>query len=240
MNNLDHDSRYTDLSKEAVLKSDRDIATISALNEFAIKTGNILVLSGGYATEALCGGKITRAHGDIDAHLVLTGLKSADELFSGVRDLLSKEDTRWNLRSQKTEKVDYLEDDENKEFFEKRRVEVYLNSPHEGNTSYPKKKLIDSQGKEIEVCVVDLIELTASKIHKLFEAKDGVDTSQDRHSSQTDHVDLKRLMKTKEYEKQKIIDALMHTIKLSGKEETRSHERALEEYDFSVSLLKSY
>ena len=82
-----------------------DIATILSLGKFAEETGNILVLTGGYAVEAWCGGKIARAHGDIDAHLILTGNKSAGELFSGVRELLSNESTKWTLRDQKTDKA---------------------------------------------------------------------------------------------------------------------------------------
>lgn len=68
MGNLNHDTRDILLTPATIQKSNQDLATISQLNKFAQKTGNILVLSGGYATEALCGGQITRPHGDIDAH----------------------------------------------------------------------------------------------------------------------------------------------------------------------------
>ncbi|MCX6704734.1 MAG: hypothetical protein NT162_00125, partial [Candidatus Woesebacteria bacterium] len=105
MNKLDHDTREIGLSAEAIVKSDKDIATIATLEKFATATGNILVLTGGYATEAHCGGKITRAHGDIDAHLILTGQKLTDELFSGIHELLGKESTKWMLRDQKPDKV---------------------------------------------------------------------------------------------------------------------------------------
>ena len=108
MGKLENDTRDIALTPEFVKKSDMDIATIVALDKFAKETGNILVLTGGYATEAHCGGKITRAHGDIDAHLILTGQKSAGELFFGVRELLSRESTNWILRDQKPDKVVYL------------------------------------------------------------------------------------------------------------------------------------
>ena len=73
MKKLIHDERKTKLTADATLKCDLDIETINSLNKFADGTGNILVLSGGYAVEAHCGGKITRAHGDVDSHLILTG-----------------------------------------------------------------------------------------------------------------------------------------------------------------------
>jgi hypothetical protein len=219
MNKLDHDTRIIELSEKAISKSDKDIATISALNKFAQKTGNILVLTGGYAVEALCGGKITRAHGDIDAHIILTGTKSNEELFGGVQDLLFKEDTRWILRDQKQDKVDYLEDDERKEFFDRRRVEVRLNLPHEANVKYPKKKLIDSQGNTIEIGIIDLTEITSGKIHKFFELKNGVDTTEDRHSSESDYFDLKRLLALSEFDKSAI---------------------NIEEYNYAKSLIENH
>ncbi|KKS32053.1 MAG: hypothetical protein UU93_C0011G0014 [Candidatus Amesbacteria bacterium GW2011_GWA2_42_12] len=218
MGKLENDTRDIALTPEFVKKSDMDIATIVALDKFAKETGNILVLTGGYATEAHCGGKITRAHGDIDAHLILTGQKSAGELFSGVREFLNKESTNWILRDQKPDKVDYLEDDENKEFFGKRRIEVRLNPPHAANVKYPKKKLIDSHGRIVEVCVIDLIEMVSGKIHKIFELKDGVDVAKDRHSSISDHFDLKRLL----------------ALPILDKENIRN--KSAEEYDYAISL----
>ena len=57
MSKLKNDIRDATLSNKAILKSDRDIETIKSLNKFAKRSGNILVLSGGYAVEAHCGGK---------------------------------------------------------------------------------------------------------------------------------------------------------------------------------------
>lgn len=220
MDKLENDERNIELTPEAVKKTDRDIATIATLNDFARRTGNILVLSGGYATEAHLGGKITRPHGDIDAHLILTGQKSADELFAGVRELLFREDTQWKLRDQKSDKVDYLEDNDNIEFFNRRRVEVRLNAPHEANVKYPKRKLIDSQGREVEVCVVDLEQMVSEKIHKLFELKDGVDTTKDRHPSVSDYFDLKRILESGLVDKEKV------------------RKRIPEEYDYAERILR--
>lgn len=214
------DIRDIALTPEFVEKSDMDIATIEVLDEFAKITGNILVLTGGYATEAHCGGKIVRAHGDIDAHLILTGQKSTDELFFGVRELLIKENTKWVLREQKPDKVDYLENDESKEFFEKRRVEVRLNAPHEANVKYPQKKLIDSHGRVVKVCVIDLEEIISGKIHKFFELKNGVDTTKDRYSSASDYFDLKRLLALPELNREDI------------------RNKVPEEYDYITSLLE--
>ena len=142
MKKLENDTKNVTLTKEFNIKSDKDIETIRELDKFARKTKNILVLSGGYTTEALCGGKITRAHGDIDAHLILTGEKSTKEIFPGIQKLLSKEETEWKMYSQKPDKFEFREDASEKKFDAKRRLELRLNEPHENNIQYPKANLI--------------------------------------------------------------------------------------------------
>ena len=204
MNKLKNDTRGIELTPEFVEKSDRDIATITALNEYAIKTGNTLVLTGGYATEALCGGKITRAHGDVDIHLILTGPKSIDEISSGIHDLLFQEDTKWVVRERNPKRTDYLEDDENKEFFDKRRIEIHLVLPQEASLKYSKRKLVSSDGLEVDVDVIDLQQTVVEKIHKFFELRNGIDTSKDRHSSVSDYFDLNRLLVLGELNKEQI------------------------------------
>jgi len=135
MNKLENDTRGIELTPEFVEKSDKDIATITTLNEYANKTGNTLVITGGYATEALCGGKITRAHGDIDIHIILSGSESIETLNHSIRDLLFKEDTKWVARERNPKRIDCLEDDDKKKFFDKRRIEVHLVPPNELNCS---------------------------------------------------------------------------------------------------------
>ena len=219
---LDNDEREISLTPEFIEKSDKDLLTIKSLDKFASQTGNILVISSGYATEALCGGDITRAHGDVDAHIILTGLKSTEKLFSGVKAIISKEDTKWKLRNRTPEKFEFIADYKNKDFFAKRRLEVYLNSPHEYNIKYPERKLINSKGEEIVVSVVDLDEMVLQKIHKFYILKDGVDTSKDRHSSISDFFDLKRLLESRELDKEKI------------------REKAAKEFDYVTYLMNEY
>ena len=219
---LENDTRGIRLTPQFVEKSDKDIATILALDKYAKEAGNTLVLTGGYATEALCGGEITRAHGDVDAHIILTGSESTETLNRGIRDLLFKEDIKWVVRERNPKRVDYLEDDDQKEFFDKRRVEVHLISPSESNLKYSKKKLIDSKGRGIETGVIDLTQTVTEKIHKFYELKDGIDTSKDRHSSKSDYFDLKRLLALPELDREGI------------------RNNAPEEYDYVVSLISKY
>lgn len=61
-----NDTRNILLTPKFITKSDLDIKTINDLSKYATSVGSQLVLTGGYATEAHLGGKITRAHGHID------------------------------------------------------------------------------------------------------------------------------------------------------------------------------
>lgn len=231
----DNDSRNFVLTNEAILKSDRDISTISTLTEYANKTGNMLVVHGGYATEALCGGTITRAHGDVDAHIIVTSQTPFDQLMSAIEELLQKEETKWIVRSKKPHKLDYLEDDDTKEFFDKRRVEVTLHNPNPDKPKFSKKKLRDSKDNEIEIYVPDLYELTASKIHKLYLVRNGIDEAVDRHPSKTDLIDLKRLLNVNEFDNEALFAALVKTIEFS--DPNHAKQQAQEAFDYSTSLL---
>lgn len=222
MNKLKNDTRGIELTPKFVEKGDKDIGTIAALNEYANETGNTMVITGGYATEALCGGKITRAHGDVDVYFILTGSETIETLKGGIHDLLFKEDTKWLVRERNPKRIDYLEDDEEQEFFDKRRIEIHLVSPDESSLKYSKKKLVDSRGKEIKICVIDLMQTVTEKIHKFYELKDGVNTEKDRHSSKSDYDDLKRLLQLKELNKEII------------------KKMAPEEYDYVISLLSDF
>lgn len=219
---LDYDERDISLTPDFIDKSDKDLSTIKSLNILARQTGNILVLSSGYATEALCGGNITRAHGDIDIHLILTGTRSIEKLFSGVEEIITKEDTKWKLRNKTPDKFEFIEEDKNKDFFAKRRLEVYLNTPHDYNTKYPKKYLFNSKGEKIQVTVVDLDEMVRQKIHKFYILKDRVDVSKDRHSSKSDFFDLKRLLDLPELNEEAI------------------KNKVPEEFNYAVSLMSKY
>ena len=152
----------------------------------------------------------------------MAGSESIETLNRGIRDLLFKEDTKWTVRERNPKRVDYLEDDEKKEFFDKRRIEVHLVSPSESNLKYSKKKLIDSKGGGVEIDVIDLVQTVTEKIHKFYELKDGVDTSKERHSSVSDYYDLKRLLALPELDKESI------------------KNKSPEEYDYVIALMSRY
>lgn len=222
MKKLKNDSREFKLTPKFVKKSDEDIATIAALNDYVNKTENVLVITGGYATEALCGGKITRAHGDVDASIVLNSSVSLDNVKRDIRKLLLKESTKWIVKKKNPNRIDYIESGDKKMFFDKRKIEIHLVPSGESKLKYVKKKLINSRGKEIEVRVINLMQTATEKIHKFYEVRLGIDTTKDRHSSMSDYYDLKMLLELKELNKKDI------------------RNFAPEEYDYVVSLLTEF
>lgn len=203
MNIFQQDTRDMGLSSKSIEKSDSDIQTIKDLNKLTTETGNTLVIFGGYATEAHCGGKITRPHGDIDVH-ILTNESSSDDLFARIDSVLKQEKTDWKIRNKKLDKVEYIEDVKNKDFFDLRRVEIHVDSLDKSTIKFSKKKLIDSQEKEVEVYVRDLNQLIKHKLQKFYELRNGVDISKDRHSGKSDLFDVRRLLELQELDVEKI------------------------------------
>jgi hypothetical protein len=235
MENKDANELDKLITPEQEKKSGLDIQTIKQLSGYAQTKEDILILTGGYATEAHCGGQITRAHGDIDAHYVLTNENEKGDVFSFVGNLVESEDTKWNLRKKSDNKVEYLEDRNDIPFVEKRRLEFTIHDKSFRDYNFQKKKLIDSTGNEVVVNVIGFDELVAGKVHKLFVVKDGVDTKIDRHTDNRDLYDLNRLMKHENFDRTKIIEKVNEMF-LGGDE--KGINTASDELDHALSVLQ--
>lgn len=149
---------------EQIKKCDQDIRTFVTLGEYAQARGYALVIGGGYATEAHCGGRMTRPHGDMDVDIFTLGDASV-ELNSekaNIAALLDKEDTKW-VEFPNPGKIEFREDAPDKIWRERRRLELDIaNKKLEKQTQ--KKFLIDSQGNKVEVYVEDINYLVAKKV----------------------------------------------------------------------------
>lgn len=230
------DKISTPLTPERVEKIDRDLITIANLNSFAAERGGMFILSGGYATEALCGGVITRPHGDIDGHISINA--RANDVFSEVyKEVITNEPTMLEMEQKGPEKVEFREDYKQKPPFDLRRIELTVHDLDSKAIAVP-AFLINSQGQRIEVNVVEVNELIAGKIHKLYSLKDGVDASVDRATDDRDTYDLKRLMSVPGVDQQKILQILTtRHIKLG--DEVVLKEKAEQELNYSLGLLNS-
>lgn len=192
---LEKDSRNILLTPEFVVKSDLDIQSIRSVYAYSKQHNLTAILTGGYATEAHLGGKITRAHGDVDFVLLNPSNILNEQIFVGIRELLSAEITKWKFEQSNPNKIDCREDRDDIPFNNRRRIEFKIREDSWTESAYVAKSLQDSNGNIVKIFVVGLYPMLAEKIHKFYLIKDGVDTSKDRESSLSDVVDLARLIK---------------------------------------------
>lgn len=236
MDRLPNDIRNIDLNPEAIAKSDKDIQTIMALSALARNEGAKLALTGGYATEALCGGTIARPHGDIDARFIFdtpVGTKTGRRVFDGVWQILEAEDTSWEIKNPHPGHVEYIESGGGRSDFERRRLDVGIPVKGFYDVEFEEATLSDSHGETVAVTVVAYEDLVADKINKLYSLREKVNTDKDRHPSITDHFDLKRLLSLPRFEKDKVFEKLAKL--------TRSSKKAREEWIYiSHELLKQF
>lgn len=224
------------ITPEQIRKTDVDIATIDALNKYAENNHTILVLSGGYATEALCGGKITRPHGDIDLHMPIPENQDVAEVFLEIGKIIIKEQTKWSLRKQTDKKVEFIEEDGDIDFFDKRRLELTVHKEEEKPVFTP-ANLINSTDKMVNVLTINVNELIASKIHSIYRSKNDVNSKMGRNTNKNDINDIKRLLKLPSYSKEVVLELLTSRyVKNEGISDVKSI--AVDEFSQMESLIQ--
>lgn len=197
--------------RESVIKYDRDIATIGSLQRYAQENGRTVVLSGGLAVEAHCGGRMTRKHGDIDASLTVKKeeIKQVSTDLQSI--LLAEKHTKWVLHEENADspnKIEFRENAPDTPWQDRRRLELLIRSSIPEN-QVQKRKLIDSMGKETEVTVDHIAELVAHKV-RIFnrERKRTENEPQKRTTNINDETDLKRLIAVSDFESEECIKRL--------------------------------
>jgi hypothetical protein len=231
MDKLPNDTRDIFLTPEFIAKSDKDIATIASLNDLALRKGGFLALSGGYATESHCSGTVVRAHSDIDAKFVFDVTPENNKpLFDEIEGILDKEDTKWGVRNRGPGSAIYIEDDESKEFFNKRRLEIRVPVKGFYDAAFQPGALMDSKGRVVKVMVLGLTDLVTHKIQKLYEVRNGINTANDRHTSASDYYDLKRLLALRQLDTNAVMEKL--------KRRAKSAEKAQAQWDYVFEILE--
>ena len=237
MENHNLDKLAVPITPAQIIKTDLDLATIKSLNAYAEANGLVVVLTGGYATEALCGGNITRPHGDVDIHLQKGDIGDSKQIFSLIEEeIIFKEPTNWKTFKQTDTKSEYREEDESKPFFDRRRLEIVLYAS-ENSAWYVPAFLVDSQGERINVQVVEINDLLAQKIHKFYSLKDVVDTSKERHTDDRDIYDLKRLLNSPNFDLEKMLRILAEN-RVQSEAKGGKIDQARKEFDYVSDLYK--
>lgn len=215
-------------------KTDLDIATIESLNNYVQRNNWILVLSGGYATEALCGGVVTRPHGDMDLHIAVDESVNIYEIAKELIDILEKESTKWKLVQKTERKIKFVEDESSLESFGLRELELTVHKEKE-KPVFTDAFLTNSKGKEVCVLTINVNELIASKIHSFYKSK--VDLSLGRETNTNDIRDLSRLMQLSTYNKVATLELLAKRY-VKGIDYQNSLHLVKEEFDYVESFLK--
>jgi hypothetical protein len=199
------DTKDIDLTPEFIVKSDLDIQTMMSIFEYAKKHHHTVVITGGYATEAQLGGRILRAHGDIDCILLKHTDVANDQIFEEVQAILAKEKTDWQFIRQAANKLDCREKRTDIPFNLRRRFELKIPREKWPESEYEPKTLYNSVGEAVHLTVSSLYPLIREKIHKFYEVRNGVDEVKDRVSSLCDVIDLARLLGSENVNKYELL-----------------------------------
>lgn len=219
-----------ELTSEFIKKWDLDLATVQSLDKVSKENGCLLVVKGGLAVEAHLGGKLSRAHNDIDATFYnLSGLTDS-QIFEFVEKHIMAEKTIWELYKKSPEKIEFREKEDKRPFFSRRRLELQVASGLVQEMEV--KKLIFSNGQEINVNVLELYNLVVHKIHKLYMVNTNPSLAE-RTTNRSDYTDLRSLIILTKYKKNKAIQNLSKIIKKAS----NPVEKATEEYNFVTGLL---
>lgn len=219
-----------ELTSELKDKWDLDLTTIDNLQKMIEENGGLFIIRGGFATEAFCGGHLTRAHNDIDAHFLNSTNLSEDKVFNIVEKVLKNEKTNWQLYKRSPEKIEFREKEDERPFFDRRRIELYISKDVFVNPE--RKKLIYNDSREIEVNAPEFYDFVAGKVKKLFLVNDKPEEAE-RETNLSDYTDLKRLMEIPNYDPVKAIKALEHKLK----NYSDPGSGAIREYNYVIDLL---
>lgn len=229
----------TALPAEAITKYDQDLVTISKLQDYANRQKRTMLLSGGLAVEAHCGGRITRPHGDIDVSMTFQTPEinaAREELTS----LLSGEGTtNWILFAADERKIEFRENDSNKPFKDRRRVEILVRD-RIPDTQTQQRKLIDSTGKEYIVTVDHIAELVAHKL-RIFNREQGkvqVEKTK-RATNPNDKTDIRRLIALPDFDKEECLKRLAEYYLYKGESNTEEDAlaKANKEWDDAMTSI---
>ncbi|CAN5147385.1 hypothetical protein BH09PAT1_BH09PAT1_4320 [soil metagenome] len=203
------------LTPEQETRSNRDIRTIANLSAKATELGMIPTISGGYAVDAYCSGKISRPHGDIDIGFFSLSSPNHQAIEQEINSLLLSEShyTKWAPYPPDEDKraddinnghIEFRETGKDLiPFSERRRLEAYVMvDPNATDSWVTKKQLLDSEGEAYDVNVTRIPYLVADKMRIIYERSqlsDAEKASLNRPTKHSDYDDIKRLINSPDF-----------------------------------------
>lgn len=210
------------LSPEQQNLSDRDIRTLDGLQKMARETADgRMILSGGYVTEALAGGTITRFHQDMDVRIFIPHGTDVDKTMEELMPALAHHGYEgWVLAKRKGDKFKFLGVASGAAHIP-RKIEINFETmtetqPDDPNTvrvagedgdyevSLAQATLQDSRGNDIPVDTRSMDAVVARRILRLT----GNHVARLRDVKQSDIRDLQRLISSQRYDETQTITYL--------------------------------
>ena len=224
------------LTPEHIAKTDKDIATLSALSDYAASKGSVLEIAGGYALEAHFGGKITRSHGDMDAVLWLSDTTTQEAAREEITNILFQESTPWaeypNVKNRKNF-IEFREVAPEKQFLDSRRLELYM-FDRKKMRPLVEKVLIDSGGQEHKIMVTTIEELVADKVRIFNRTED--ERKNKRPTKQSDIDEFIRIIGHKDFNKGKYLKARSGALRYFDKTLTEEQAVAIAEEQWQIAM----
>lgn len=218
------------LSYEQLDKMASDVKTLSMLHEFAHERGYTFALTGGYAVDALAGGKISRFHGDMDGIVIAPFDASYSAIKEGIEERLLFEETPWeSIKKDDEASLEFREKAPEKEWDMLRRLELDIYPPGIKTIT---RTLKDVDGNTHEFGVLGVESMLAAKV--LSAVRLNAMTEEERikeglrEVKKSDREDFQRLLHTPDFNEQATITSLAEAIRYISDDEV-SPANALED-----------
>lgn len=218
------------LSYEKLDKMASDVKTLSMLHDFAKDRGYVFALTGGYAVDALSGGRISRFHSDMDGIIIAPYDASYSAIKEGIEERLFVEETIWGFIDKDQEgELEYREKAPDKEWDMIRRLEVDIYPPGVKTVSRVLRD-VDNHFHNFEVLTID--GLLAAKVLSTFRLNAMTEEERVeeglREAKISDREDFQRLIHTPGFDENATLIALADAI-CSIRDDEFSQESAWEE-----------
>ena len=233
------------LSHEQMDKMSSDLVTLSKLRSCAHENGYTFALTGGYAVDAIDGGKISRFHADMDGVFFVPPTVPYETVTKALGEQLLVEETPWELVKDEEGSLEYREADERKEWEMRRRLELDIFEPSL-NTKTMTKTLVDLEGKSQDFDVLSVEDLLAAKVLSMVRLADMTQEEREaaglRDMKVSDKADFHRLLKSPEFNEQATIGSLAGAIRYISEDQISPEEagnEALSQWQKAMSIINS-
>jgi len=204
------------LSYEQLDKMASDVKTLSMLRDLAQERGYTFALTGGYAVDALVGGKISRFHGDMDSIMVVPQHTPNAEIKEAIEENLLVEETPWKSVKNEGTSLEFRENAPHKEWEMLRRLELDI-YPSDIKLNIVTRTLRDVDGVQHEFEALAIEGILAAKVLSAVRLNEMTEEERIKENLRelkpSDRNDFQRLVHSPEFDEQAVHNALAGAIR---------------------------